>query len=177
MSRPPEYENLIKTRSLEEVAPTPGSVPRYLQNAREYLETVKDVDQKRSLQIFTLAYEGYFQLVQAVLEFYGVRTKDAGRNLAIQRVSTDLKLETGEFAFITKAHARRNGTSYASPFPPVSSAEAAALVRVLERYIPEAYKLVNVPYIVRPAPSIVTPPFPDPTSTTVVPRTEEAPRG
>lgn len=32
MSRPPEYENLIKTKALEAVAPTPGAVALYLAN-------------------------------------------------------------------------------------------------------------------------------------------------
>ena len=65
-----------------------------------------------------------------------MRTKDAGRNLAIQRVSQDLRLSTGEFAAVTRAHERRNNTSYVSPFPPVSKAEAAAMVGILEKYLP-----------------------------------------
>ena len=146
MSRPPEYENLIKTKALETVVPTPGAVALYLRNASDYLATAKAANPQQSLQVFTLAYEGYFQLVQAVLELYEVRTKEAGRNLAIQRVSMDLKVDTPEFVLITKAHARRNSTSYQSPFPPVSQAEAATLVSILEKYIPVAYKLANVPY-------------------------------
>ncbi|WP_322035410.1 hypothetical protein [Burkholderia cenocepacia] len=91
-----------------------------------------------------MAYEGYFQLVQAVLEFYEVRTKDAGRNLAIQRVSTSLGVSPPEFAFITKAHERRNGTSYVSPFPPVSKAEAATMLGILEKYLPIARALTGM---------------------------------
>lgn len=37
-------------------------------------------------------YDGFFELVQAVLEHYGVRQKDSGRKLAIQRVTVDLGL-------------------------------------------------------------------------------------
>jgi hypothetical protein len=92
-----------------------------------------------------LAYEGYFQVVQAILEFYEVRTKDAGRNLAIQRVSTSLGVSAQEFAFITKAHERRNGTSYVSPFPPVSKAEAATMLAILAKYLPVAHTLTNTP--------------------------------
>lgn len=73
-------------------------------------------------------YENLIKMVQAILEFYEVRTKDAGRNLAIQRVSTSLGVTLQEFAFITRAHERRNGTSYLSPFPPVSKAEAPAVL-------------------------------------------------
>jgi hypothetical protein len=144
MTRPIEYENLIKRNSFEAVAATPGAVQGFLQNARDYLATAKDLDQKKPLQVFTMAYEGYFQVVQAVLEFYEVRTKDAGRNLAIQRVSADLKLDGKEIAFVIKTHERRNGTSYTSPFPPVSKAEAATLIAILEKYLPEAYKLVGL---------------------------------
>lgn len=119
MSRPNEYDNLIRSKAFESVAPTTGAVT---------------------------AYEGYFQVVQAVLEFYEVRTKDAGRNLAIQRVSSDLKVDAKEFAFITRAHERRNGTSYSSPFPPVSKAEARTMVAILEKYLPQAKNLTgNVP--------------------------------
>ena len=80
-------------------------------------------------------------MVQAVLEFYEVRTKDAGRNLAIQRVSSSLGVSPQEFAFITKAHERRNGTSYLSPFPPVSKAEAATMLVILAKYLPVAHTL------------------------------------
>lgn len=143
MSRPPEYDNLIKTKAFEAVAPTTGAIAGFLRNAGDYLATAKAVDPAKSLQIFTLAYEGYFQVVQAVLEFYEVRTKDAGRNLAIQRVSADLGLDPREIAFVIKAHERRNGTSYTSPFPPVSKAEAATLVAVIEKYLPRAYALTG----------------------------------
>jgi hypothetical protein len=136
MPRPPEYENLIKTKAFEPVQPTPGAVPGYLKNAGDYLAAAKGLDPAKSLQVFTMAYEGYYAIVQAVLEFHQVRTKDAGRNLAIQRVSRDLKLSTGEFAAVTRAHERRNNTSYVSPFPPVSKAEATAMVGILEKYCP-----------------------------------------
>lgn len=95
------------------------------------------------MQVFTSAYEGYFQLVQAVLEFYAVRAKDAGRNLVIQRMSSDLLLNAAEFKLIIAAHGRRNATSYQSPFPPVSAAEANALVAILEQYLPAAYTLTG----------------------------------
>ena len=145
MQRSIEYENLVKTHALEAVAPTPGALQLYLTNAKNYLDSAKQIDQKLSMQIFTCAYEGFFQLVQSVLEFQQVRAKDAGRNLVIQRVSSDLKVSAAEFSIISKAHSRRNATSYQSPFPPVSKAEADALMEILEKYLPEAYKLTGVP--------------------------------
>lgn len=143
MPRPPEYENLIKTKAFEAVRPTQGAVPGYLRNAGDYLDVAKGLDPAKTLQVFTMAYEGYFAIVQAVLEFREVRTKDAGRNLAIQRVSQDLKLSPGEFAAVTRAHERRNNTSYISPFPPVSKAEAAAMIAILEKYLPVARALTG----------------------------------
>jgi len=139
VTRPVEYENLIKRNYFEVVAPTAGAVEGFLRNAGEYLSVAKGLDPAHPLQIFTMAYEGYFQVVHAILEFYEIRTKDAGRNMAFQRVSTDLNVNVKEFTFITKAHARRNGTSYHSPFPPVSKAEALAMVAILEKNLPKAY--------------------------------------
>ena len=145
MPRQAEYENLIKTKAFEAVAPTPGAILGFLRNAADYKVTAEQIDPTRHLQVFTLAYEGYFQVVQAVLEFYEVRTKDAGRNLAIQRVSSSLGVSPQEFAFITKAHERRNGTFYLSPFPPVSKAEAATMLAILAKYLPVAHTLTGTP--------------------------------
>lgn len=143
MPRPVEYENLIKTKAFEAVAPTPGATAGFLRNAADYKVTAEELDPTRHLQVFTLAYEGYFQVVQAVLEFYEVRTKDAGRNLAIQCVSSSLGVSPQEFAFITKAHERRNGTSYHSPFPPVSKAEAVTMLAILTKLLPVARTLTG----------------------------------
>ncbi len=139
MTRPIEYQNLIKTKAFEAVLPTPGAVAGYLKNASDYLGAAKSLDPEKTLQVFTLAYEGYYAIVQAVLEFHEVRTKDAGRKLAILRVSQDLKLSPGEVALMSKAHERRNSTSYTSPFPPVSRAEAATVVAILEKCLPLAF--------------------------------------
>lgn len=141
MARPPEYENLIKTKAFEVVRPTPGAIAGHLQNAKNYLAAVAQLDPKMSMQAFTMAYEGFFQVVQAVLEYHQVRTKEAGRNLAIQRVCVDLELSAPEFQIVSRAHARRNATSYQSPFPPVSRAEADALAAILTRAIPAAERI------------------------------------
>jgi len=145
MTRPVEYDNLIKNRAFEAVQPTAGAVAGYLKNAQDYLDVAKGLDAGRTLQVFTMAYEGYFAIVQAVLEHHEVRTKDAGRNLAIQRVSQDLQLSAGEFAAVSRAHERRNNTSYVSPFPPVSKAEASVMVAILEKYLPLARQFTGQP--------------------------------
>lgn len=124
--------------------PTPGAVKALLKNAENYLEAAKVLSKNQTLQVFTLAYEGYFQLVQAVMEHFEVRSKDSGKNLAIQRVAATLQANSGEFALLVKAHERRNGTSYNSPFPPVSQAEAQTLVQIVEKLIPKAYELAGL---------------------------------
>lgn len=150
MPRPIEYENLIKTRALEPVQPTPGAVAGFLKNADNYLALAKALQAGTPLatepmQVFTNAYEGFHQVVQAVLEFHEVRTKEAGRALAIQRVSADLKLTTPEMSAVIRAHERRNETSYRSPFPPLSKADAKTMVDILQRYLPVARALTGIP--------------------------------
>ena len=41
MTRPIEYENLIKTRALEAVQPTPGAAAGFLKNAENFLALSK----------------------------------------------------------------------------------------------------------------------------------------
>jgi len=148
MSRPLEYDNLIKTRALESVQPTPGAVAGFLKNAESFLALSKILLAGKPvttepMQVFTNAYEGYHQVVQAVLEFYEVRTKESGRALAIQRVSADLKLGPAEMMAVIRAHERRNDTAYRSPFPPLSKADAATMVGILEKYLPVARALTK----------------------------------
>ncbi|MBT9456657.1 MAG: hypothetical protein IV097_08545 [Burkholderiaceae bacterium] len=149
MPRPIEYDNLIKTRALEAVQPTPGAVAGFLKNAENFLLLSKTLlagvpVATEPMQTFTNAYEGYHQLVQAVLEFHEVRTKESGRALAIQRVSADLKLSAPEMAAVIRAHDRRNDTSYRSPFPPLSKADARTMVEILEKYLPVARAITGV---------------------------------
>lgn len=149
MTRSVEYENLIKTRALEAVRPTPGAVAGFLKNAESFLLLAQTLLAGKlvvtePMQIFTNAYEGYHQVVQAILEFHEVRTKEAGRALAIQRVSADLKLSGAEMAAVIRAHDRRNDTSYRSPFPPLSKADAATMVLILEKYLPVARLLTGM---------------------------------
>lgn len=149
MTRPAEYENLIRSRALEAVQPTPGAVAGFLKNAGNFLALSRALlagtpVATEPMQVFTNAYEGYHQLVQAVLEFRGVRTREAGRALAIQRVSADLQLSVPEMAAVIRAHERRNDTSYRSPFPPLSRADAATMVGILEKCLPAARALTGV---------------------------------
>ncbi|ANH67892.1 hypothetical protein [Mitsuaria sp. 7] len=148
MQRPAEYENLIQRRALEQVSPTPGAVDGFLRNAEAFLVLAKALlagapVKTHPMQIFTNAYEGYHQVVQAVLEHYEVRTKEAGRAMAIGRVSADLQLSSPEMSAVLRAHERRNDTSYRSPLPPLSKAEASTMVAILEKYLPVARALTG----------------------------------
>ncbi len=149
MQRPAEYENLIKVRALEAVQPTPGAVTGFLKNAESFLALSKALLAGAPLAtepmpVFTNAYEGYHEVVQAVLEFYEVRTKEAGRAMAIQRVSAGMKLTNAEMTAIIRAHDRRNDTSYRSPFLPLTKADAATMVGIMDKYLPAARGLTGV---------------------------------
>lgn len=146
MPRPPEYDNLIKVNAFEPVQRTPGAVEGFLKDAAESLEVAIAVDPKRPKQRFTLAYEGFYSLVLAVLEFHEVRSKDSGRSLAIQRVAADLQLSSTEIKSVIEAHGRRNGTTYRLPFPPISRQEAQGLIEILAKSLPLAHALTGVPH-------------------------------
>ena len=77
MTLPIEYQNLIARRALEVVAPTPGAVQAFLLQAENYPASARQIDPKLAMQFFTNTYEGCFQLVDAFLEHYKVRTKEA----------------------------------------------------------------------------------------------------
>lgn len=144
MSRPHEYDNLIRLNCFTEQPRTPGALDAYLRNARAYLAAGRQLDADEApMPVFSIAYEGFFQVVQAVLEFHEVRIRDAGRNMAIQRVCADLGMTDAEFAFVVNAHMRRNGTSYTSPFPPISASQARSLLLILEKYLKEACRLTG----------------------------------
>lgn len=142
MPRPTEYENLVKTRAPDAVQPTPGAVAGFLKNAEGVLARSKSLLAGTPLatapmQVFTNACKGYPQAVQAVLAPDEVRIKEAGRTMAIQRVSADLKLLNPALAII-RAQGRRNDPWYRSPLRPLSKADAATMVAILEKYLPVA---------------------------------------
>ena len=143
MPRPTEYENLVKTRAPDAVQPTPGAVAGFLKNAEGVLARSKSLLAGTPLatapmQVFTNACKGYPQAVQAVLAPDEVRIKEAGRTMAIQRVSADLKLLNPALAAIIRAQGRRNDSWYRSPLRPLSKADAATMVAILEKYLPVA---------------------------------------
>jgi hypothetical protein len=146
MTRPVEYDNLIRNGALLDQPATPGALAAYLNNAAGYLAAARALDPAvMAMPVFSSAYEGLFQLVQAVFEFREVRIKDAGRNLAFQLAGRDLGMSNAQWLLVVRAHERRNATAYRSPFPPVSKAEAQGLVDILAQCIPLARRLTGQP--------------------------------
>jgi hypothetical protein len=145
MTRPVEYSNLIKAKVFVEQPATPGAIDAYPRNADAFPRAAEQQTSAGDIYLpaFAAAYEGFFQVVQAILGLYGVRIKDAGRNAAIQRACADLKMHSTEIKLVTNAHGRRNDTSYLSPIPPISKAEAKALIDILRKYLPVARALTQ----------------------------------
>ena len=145
MPRPAEYDNLIRTGYFHDQPATPGFLEQYLLVAEQCLSSARST--AHPTPAYLLAYEGFYQLVQAVLEHYGVRAADrpGHRVVAIQRVCADLQLSPGQQKLVTDAHTRRNETVYRAPLPPVSLAESKAMIQILEAALPLAHKLVTRP--------------------------------
>lgn len=143
MQRPIEYENLLKAGYFHEVAPTSGFKEQYLKVAQEYLADATQASATATR--YLLAYEAFYQVVQAVLEHFGVRAIDrqGHRTVAIQRVSADLGLSAGEIKLITDYHNRRNESVYRAPLPPITSQEADAMLQLAEKAAQSASKKLS----------------------------------
>ena len=131
MARPAEYENLLRVGALKEAARSDDSINQFLQCAQEMLAA-----SQANIGIaptFTLAYEGMFNVVMAVLEFYGARPGDTGghRATAIARVAADLGLASAKQSVLTRLHDVRNRVTYRKPLPPVTKADANAMQSIL----------------------------------------------
>lgn len=143
MPRPDAYQNLIKTGMLQPVPGDRAFVRQYLANAQDY--ATEAAKAAVPLARFTLAYEGFYCLVQAVLEHHGVRStsRPGHRIVAIQRVCADLKLSPGQVKQVTDVHARRNESVYRAPIPPVSQAEADAMLAIIDMALPQVLALTT----------------------------------
>lgn len=135
MTTPAEYENLLRTGSFKESISDADSIDQFLRNADELLAGAGSSmpDSAR----FILAYEGMFNVVMAVLEFHGVRPGDGGghRTTAIQRVATDLKLDSNRQSALARLHDIRNRVTYRKPLPPVTRADADAMRLILQQML------------------------------------------
>jgi hypothetical protein len=71
---------------------------------------------------FLLAYEGMFNVVMAVLDFFEVRPGDAGghRLTAVKRVAVNLNLSVARQSVLGRLHDVRNRVTYRAPLPPIT---------------------------------------------------------
>ena len=74
MHGPNQYSNLIKMGYFHEVAPEDGYKEQYLLVAKNYLADAAQTTTPATK--YLLGYEAYYQVVQAILEWFGVRATD-----------------------------------------------------------------------------------------------------
>lgn len=144
MPRPIEYEGLLKIGSLKEAASSRDSIAQFLRTAGDMVAAAK-FPLPHSAR-FLLAYEGVFNVVMAVLEFYEVRPADTGghRATAIKRVAVDLRLDVSKQSVLGRLHDVRNRVTYRMPIPPITKADADALQLILEEMLHKAEALLGI---------------------------------
>ena len=143
MPRPPEYDALLKIGSFKEAVSSKDSIKQFLQTADE-MTAAAQLPMPNSAK-FLLAYEGMFSVVMAVLEFHEVRPGDAGghRATAIQRVAADLKLDAAKQSVVSRLHDVRNRVTYRAPLPPITKADADALLAILQELRAAARAMID----------------------------------
>ncbi len=143
MPRPPEYDALLKIGSFKEAVPSEGSLAQFLRTADEMASAAASPMPNSAR--FLLAYEGMFSVVMAVLEFHGVRPGDAGghRATAIQRVAADLNLDAAKQSVVARLHDVRNRVTYRAPLPPITKADADALLAILQEMLAAARAVIG----------------------------------
>lgn len=119
------------------------SIAQFLQAAGELQEDAKSA--ARSTSKFTLAYEGMFSVVMAVLEFHGVRPGDASghRATSIGRAAADLGLSSAQQSVLLRLHDVRNRVTYRKPIPPVTKSDAEAMQSILTAMFEAARVLIS----------------------------------
>lgn len=143
MPRPLEYDNLLKIGSFKEAVSNKASIAQFLRTADDMVAAAA-LPMPHSAKFF-LAYEGMFSVVMAVLEFYGVRPADTGghRSTAIRRVAVDLRLDDPSQSVLGRLHDVRNRVTYRAPLPPITKADADALMAILQAMLVEAKALIG----------------------------------
>ncbi len=145
MTRPPEYDNLLKIGAFKDAVSSKESRNQFVRTAED-MQASANVPMLDSAR-FLLAYEGMFSVVMAVLEFHGVRPGDGGghRTTAIGRVAVDLKLEAAKQSVLVRLHDVRNRVTYRSPLPPITRADADAMQAILNDMLSAAKRLFLSP--------------------------------
>lgn len=143
MARPAEYENLLKLGVFKEAAASKESIDQFMHSAQEMATAAKAG--LGAAPRFTLAYEGMFNVVMAVLEFHGVRPGDAGghRATSINRVAADLGLSSPKQSVLMRLHDARNRVTYRKSVPPVTKADADAMQSILDEMLSAGTTLIS----------------------------------
>ena len=131
MTRPPEYDNLLRVGHLKRAVSSRESIDQFVRTAEE-MQAGAESPMPNSAR-FLLAYEGMFSMVMAVLEHFEVRPGDGGghRATAIGRAGADLALTPAKQSTLTRLHDIRNRVTYRAPLPPISKADADAMQAIL----------------------------------------------
>ncbi|WP_305825625.1 hypothetical protein [Massilia brevitalea] len=143
MVRPVEYDNLLANGTFKPAAVSKASIDQFMRSAEEMSTASKAT--ASAAPRFTLAYEGMFNVVMAVLEFRGARPGDSPghRATAIQRVAADLGLDWTKQSVLTRLHDSRNRVTYRQSVPPVTKADADAMYSVLHEMLTAATALIS----------------------------------
>lgn len=142
MPRPATYDALLRIGSFKEAVSNPDSIAQFLRTAGDMVAAISAAQPESAR--FLLAYEGMFNVVMAVLEFYEVRPGDSGghRVTAIRRVADDLRLDAAKQSALGRLHDIRNRVTYRAPIPPISKSDAEAMQTILEQMLPAAKALI-----------------------------------
>jgi hypothetical protein len=145
VARPTEYDNLLKIGQLKEAESSQDSINQFVQIAQDMLVDART--NTRTSTKFYLAYEGMFNIVMAVLEFYGTRPGDGAghRATTIARVAVDLGLSDEKQSALRRLHELRNRVTYRKPIPPATNADASAMESLLAVMLPASLALMNPP--------------------------------
>jgi len=140
--RPATYDALLRIGSFKEAVSNPDSIAQFLRTAGDMVAAISAAQPESAR--FLLAYEGMFNVVMAVLEFYEVRPGDSGghRVTAIRRVADDLRLDAAKQSALGRLHDIRNRVTYRAPIPPISKSDAEAMQTILEQMLPAAKALI-----------------------------------
>ncbi|NIM42431.1 MAG: hypothetical protein GTN84_14775 [Hydrogenophaga sp.] len=135
----------MKIGSFKEAVTSEASIAQFLRTADDMMAAAQHPmpDSAR----FFLAYEGMFSVVMAVLEFHGVRPADTGghRATAIRRVAVDLQLDVSRQSVLGRLHDVRNRVTYRAPLPPITKADADALLAILQEMLIAGKALIAKP--------------------------------
>lgn len=138
-----DSKNLVN-KNFFAVAPVPTEVTEaLLKNAQDHLAACKLLQAHLPIPAFSVAFESLSQLCEALCEHYDVQVKT---NTAIPAICRELGMNSSDRSLVSTIDERRNLTSYQPPSPAVLRYETEILIRLLETYIPIAYRTLKLPH-------------------------------